>query len=283
MLIPAPVPDGPGPHWPTATLVLVLMCALGFGWTMALQRESRPAVDAAVERLEVAVAASPQGRLSPVELDGLPDRWRLELSGVTDAAGPGDSAMSSAVIELRQRVHEMPAWRFGWVPSTPTSYGWLSYIFVHTQWFHLLVNILLLWLLGATLERRCSSRLMVLCFLIAGVAGACVHGWLFSTSSVPLVGASAAVAGVLGGLLVGAPSRHLAFALVVGRRSSQSSRDLMIPLGAILLTWCGLEWIAFLEANTAPSALFAHLSGGLTGAVIALVWRRSRVREPHGP
>ncbi len=283
MLIPEPLPEGPRSIWPQATVVLTLSCALAFGWVLTSQSLTRPAVDAAVERLERAVAASPEGRFNSEELERLPDRWRAELASVTDDDGPSDPAMSAAARELRERVSELPAWRFGWIPAMPTPHGWLSYIFVHTQWFHLLANLTLLWILGATLERRCSPRLMVSCFLFAGAVGAWAHAGLYSASMVPLVGASAAVAGVFGGLGVAAPSRELRFKLWARSAVANPKAGIVIPTGALLLIWIGLESLVFLEAERAPSALAAHACGAVTGALIALVWRRRLPSEAQSP
>ena len=274
MLVPDPLSVSSERRGFATTLVLVLACLLGFGWVVAQQTESRPQVDAALGRLEAAIRASPDARLSPTELAGLPDLWRAELESVTDASGPMDPAMSQAVAELRERVHELPTWRLGWIPSMQTPYGWLTYIFVHTQWFHLAVNVLLLWLLGATLEGRSSPRLLATSFLLSGASGAWGHAGLFSASTVPLVGASAAVAGVLGALLVAAPSRILPFVLVGSERGGRPAARLKVPLAAILLIWIALEWLVFLEAGTAPSALPAHLFGLVCGALTAWIWRR---------
>lgn len=282
MLIPAPRSPDQAPTWPKVSLVVVLACALAFGWILTLQAEGRPRVDAAVERLERAMVASPEGRLSPAELVGMPDRWKVELTSVTDANGPMDPEMSAAVSELRARVHELPSWRFGWIPSMKSSYGWLTYIFVHTHWTHLLMNLLLLWILGATLETRGSPRLLGVVFMASGAAGAWAHAGLFGASTVPLLGSSAAVAGVLGGLLVAAPSRTLSF-LVSGTRSVRpEGARIEVPVVAILLLWIGLEWVSFLESSAAPRALAAHLSGLLTGALVAAAWRRMGSSRSQG-
>jgi membrane associated rhomboid family serine protease len=283
MLVPAPRDAARGLRRPTATLVLVLACVLSFGWVLAVQSELRPAVDAAAQRLEAAITAAPEARLHPQELDGLPDRWRQELASFTDAQGPADPNLSAAAAELRARVHALPTWRLGWIPSMASAHGWLSYLFVHTQWFHLVVNLLLLWFLGSTLECRSSSKLLVVIFLISGATGAWVHGALSPTSTVPLLGASASVAGVLGGLVASGAPWVLTFLFVGKRRAGQESPVIRIPLVAILLSWIGLEWLAFLEAGAAPSALPAHLSGCISGALVTVVWRRSRPRSTQGP
>ena len=201
MLVPAPLDASRARGRPTATLVLVVACALSFGWVLTQQAELRPSVDAALERLEAAITAAPAARLHPGDLEGLPDRWRLELASVTDANGPSDPLLREAAGELRAGVRALPSWQFGWIPSMRSLHGWISYVFVHTQWFHLLVNLVLLWLLGSTLEIRSTPRLLVAIFLLSGATGAWVHAALSPLSAVPLVGASASVAGLLGGVL----------------------------------------------------------------------------------
>ena len=283
MLSPAPLSPTAPRRRPTVTLVLLLACALGFGWVSSKQATARPAVDRAVERVEKAIVAAPMARLSPSDVVGLPDRWREELGDVTEESGPRDPELSAAVAELRDRVHELPTWRFGWIPTMKSPAGWLTYLLVHEQWFHLLVNLTLLGLLGATLEIRRSPRLVALIFVFSGAAGAWTHAALFSDSTVPLLGASASVAGVLGGLLASRPGWTLPFVVQTPRGRARPPARLEIPLLAILCIWVGLEGVALTERQSAPIALPAHLGGFVTGVVLAWFSRRTRGQSPEGP
>lgn len=279
MLSPVAVPPDTQAQRPTVTLVLLALCALTYGWILSGQGASRAPVQAAVERLEATIRANPEARLSPQELEGLPDQWRLELSSVIDEGAAAVPEMSEAVASLRDHVHALPTWRLGWIPSMKSGHGWFTYMWVHDQWFHLVVNLTLLWFLGATLEVRGGPRVTAVAFVLSGVAGAWMHAAVYGASTVPLLGASASVLGLLGGLLTLQPTRTLPFALSPGPGSPRGSVRLEIPLAAIVCLWVGLEALLVAERGSAPLALPAHLAGLVAGGAVGWSARR-RKRRP---
>jgi len=243
-------------------------------WAASVESELRPGVDEAVGDLEAAMAAAPQAKLSPGEIGGLPDRWQTELADVVAEAGPSDPALSQAVAVLERRVHELPTWRFGWVASRPTALGWLTYLFIHTELFHLLANLVLFWFLGASLEVRLGPERLSAVFLASGAAGAWVHLGVHGAATVPMIGASAAVAGVLGALIVWRPPAKLAFVFLSSKGPRAARAVVTIPLAALVLIWVSLEVLAFVEPSAAPSALPAHLGGLAMGLALGRGLRR---------
>ena len=214
------------------------------------------------------MAAAPQARLGPEEVGGLPDRWQAELAPIVAQGGPSDRALSQAVVNLEAHVHELPTWRFGWVASRPTALGWLTYLFVHTELFHLLANLVLFWFLGTSLEVRLGPERLSAVFLASGAAGAWVHLLAHGAATVPLIGASAAVAGVLGALLARRPPTKLAFVFLSSKGPRAARAVVAIPLAALVLIWVGLEVMALVEPSAAPSALPAHLGGLAMGIAL---------------
>jgi membrane associated rhomboid family serine protease len=100
----------------------------------------------------------------------------------------------------------------GLVPANytgdPTADWWslilapITYQFLHGGWVHLGVNMLSLAAFGAPLERLLGVRRFVLFYLSAGVVSALVHGVIFPDSPDPVIGASGAISGVFGAVLV---------------------------------------------------------------------------------
>jgi membrane associated rhomboid family serine protease len=162
----------------------------------------------------------------------------------------------------------IPAWF--WWPSLFTSQ------FLHAGWMHIFWNMVYLWIFGDNVEDR-LGRVRYLLFYLAGGAAAALLQILFNPSSaVPMLGASGAVAAVMGAYFVIYPrSRVLtAIFLVV-------FFDLVeIPALFFLGTWFllqlvnGIGSLGVSNAAGGGTAFWAHLGGFAVGAVVGAVLRR---------
>ena len=146
-------------------------------------------------------------------------------------------------------------------------------MFLHGGVFHLLGNMWFLWLFGNNIEEAYGSLRFLFVYLAAGVAAALGFIALHPESTTPLVGASGAVAGVLGSYLVLFPGRWV-ISLVV---------FVLLPVPAIV--FLGL-WFALQFAVADPGVAWeAHVAGFLFGAVVSALFRGpllGRVRGRHG-
>ena len=77
----------------------------------------------------------------------------------------------------------------------------LASMFLHAGWAHLLGNLLFLWVFGRVVEASLGARRFAAFYVLTGIAAAMTHVAMASTDTVPIVGASGAIAGVLGGAL----------------------------------------------------------------------------------
>lgn len=85
----------------------------------------------------------------------------------------------------------------------PASYfPFLSNMFLHGSWFHLLSNMWILWLFGDNIEDRMGHFKYFLFYILSGVAAGFVHFLFNQTSQIPAVGASGAIAGIMGAYLL---------------------------------------------------------------------------------
>eukprot|EP01034_Spumella_vulgaris_P014416 gene14416-18401_t len=78
----------------------------------------------------------------------------------------------------------------------------LSYMFLHAGWWHLISNMLFLWVFADNIEDAYGHTAFALLYLTAGVMAALVYTLLSPSSNMPLIGASGAVSGVLGAYVV---------------------------------------------------------------------------------
>jgi membrane associated rhomboid family serine protease len=144
-------------------------------------------------------------------------------------------------------------------------------MFLHAGWLHLLGNMLFLVIFGNNIEDRFRKLPYLLFYLICGYVAA--YGFAFAnrTSVEPLIGASGAIAGVLGAYLVIYPRARvwslLPFLFFIPVR---------IPAWLVLGSWFVLQWVysaGYAASGAGSVAYLAHVFGFLAGAVIGLAVR----------
>jgi membrane associated rhomboid family serine protease len=140
----------------------------------------------------------------------------------------------------------------------------LTYMFLHGGWLHLISNLLFLWVFADNVEDAYGHVGFVAFYLFCGVAAALAHVVIHPASEIPLVGASGAVAGVLGGYLVLFPKARLWILLFM---------RLPIRISAYwaLVGWLGFQFIAaVVPQDDIEIAWWAHIGGFATG--FAVTW-----------
>ncbi len=152
-------------------------------------------------------------------------------------------------------------------------------MFLHGGWMHLLGNMWFLWIFGDNVEDALGHAKYLLFYLLAGAAAALGHVLLNADSTIPTVGASGAIAGVMGGYIVKFPhSRILTLVFVFFFVSF-----VQVPAGVMLAYWfliqlmSGVGSIALTQASGGGVAWFAHVGGFIAGVVlIKLMGTRER-------
>src|SRR5262245_33124569 len=94
----------------------------------------------------------------------------------------------------------------------PAEFTWRSVVtaaFLHTGWLHLVSNLVVLWIFGATLEDRMGHARFLVFYALAAAFAALVHTWAAPHLATPIVGASGAVAGVMGAYFVLFPTSRV--------------------------------------------------------------------------
>ena len=154
-------------------------------------------------------------------------------------------------------------------------------MFFHGGWMHLLGNMLYLWLFGDNIEDRMGVVLYLLLYFVSGFAAAIAQVLVDPHSPIPLVGASGAIAGVLGGYLVLFPGVRVRGIIFLGL----FSRIATLPAWIVLGMWFALQalnGLVTLGADTAASggvAFVAHVGGFIVGLVLTFLFSRV-VRQP---
>ena len=145
-------------------------------------------------------------------------------------------------------------------------------MFMHAGWAHLLGNMLYLWIFGDNVEDRFGHIKFLIFYLICGLA-ATFGQLIFNTgSSIPNLGASGAIAGVLGAYIVLFPQGKIN--VMQGQRAIQVPALIVIGFWFVLQFFSGIGSLAN-TADTGGVAYMAHIGGFLAGILLTFLFRGS--------
>jgi len=158
----------------------------------------------------------------------------------------------------------------------------LTSTFLHGGWFHLIGNMLFLWTFGDNIEDSMGHRRFVLFYLLCGALSGLTHAALAAGSPVPTIGASGAVAGVLGAYLVLHPRVRVWGLFLI-------PFPLRFPSYMVLGGWIAMEVlnaVFFADPKTDTVAVWAHIGGFAAGAGLIRFFKFDHVplfdRSPEG-
>ena len=149
----------------------------------------------------------------------------------------------------------------------PTEVTLLSYMFLHGDWWHLLGNMLFLWVFGDNVEDAMGFFRFLLFYLFCGVIAGLAHAFAHPVSEGPLIGASGAIGGVVGADLVLYPRVKmwvLAFARI----------PLKIPAYLMVGAWVAFQIFSVFAQVESDTAWWAHIGGFAAGLVLVFIFRR---------
>jgi len=195
----------------------------------------------------------------------------------------GDQQRFSEWKQLRTQYDDIlfrvVAVRYGFRPAFPTYFTPFTYMFLHGGFGHLLGNMIFLWLVGCALELGYGRVLYAGLYLLTGVLSVGLYYLLYMTSTAPLIGASGAIAGLMG-----------AYTLLYGRRKIKVFYSLgfyfnytRVPALVLLPLWIGNECFQLFFGGASHVAYVAHLGGLASGALLGFVSKKclGAVMEPE--
>ena len=150
----------------------------------------------------------------------------------------------------------------------------ISSQFLHGGWLHVLGNLLYLWIFGNNIEDRFGRLAFVLFYLAGGIAAALAQVIIDPASDVPLIGASGAIAAILGAYLVLYPRARITSLVFLGF----FYQLIDVPAVIVLAFWFVLQLVDGLASLGVSGvgggvAFFAHIGGFLFGVAVALAMR----------
>ncbi len=150
-------------------------------------------------------------------------------------------------------------------------------MFLHGGWLHILSNMWVLLIFGDNIEDRMGGGRYLVFYLLSGVAAALLQSYFLRSSNLPMVGASGAIAGVLGGYLILFPRARVASLVPI----LFIFTIVEVPATIFLLLWFISQlfsgWLTLQGASGAGIAWWAHVGGFLFGMLAVNVFARRRV------
>jgi membrane associated rhomboid family serine protease len=146
-------------------------------------------------------------------------------------------------------------------------------MFLHGGWMHLIGNMLYLWIFGDNVEDRMGHFVYLLFYLAAGLAATMAHAFSDVNSTIPAIGASGAISGVLGAYLVIFPHARVLTLVPMGFYTRMAELPAIIVLGL----WFVLQFFSgMLSAGRTGGgvAWWAHIGGFVFGMAVGLLWAR---------
>ena len=165
-------------------------------------------------------------------------------------------------------------------PTSSSLLGLITSQFLHGGWLHLGGNMLYLWIFGNNVEDRLGRLGYLLFYLAGGVVAGLTQVAIDPSSTAPLIGASGAIAAVLGAYLVLYPGARVLSLVFLGF----FYQLINVPALIVLALWFGLQLLSGFMSLGAGSAVdagvavFAHIGGFVLGVIVGAV-----VRSVGGP
>jgi membrane associated rhomboid family serine protease len=284
-----------GRRWPVVTFALIainVIAFLGTHWTIEAQDAQIPERIEVVKHLVLLAATHPElkmgddarkfvGPLSaqyPEDWKQLasPERkpeddWEARIRQVEDPA-----ELQAEMDGISQKFQDLQRntflARYAFVPAHPTAISYLTCNFLHVGWLHLIGNMWFLWLAGFILEDNWGRAIYAIFYLLAGAVAAQIHGWFHPDSLVPMLGASGAVAALMGAFLVRFPRLKIEmfYWIFIVRGRFKAPALWLLPLWGLMELFYGS-----MSRQAGGVAHWAHVGGFVFGMIGALVLSRS--------
>jgi len=162
-------------------------------------------------------------------------------------------------------------------PAAPSVITVFTSMFMHGGLMHIIFNMWFLWIFGDNIESVLGHKRYVLFYLLCGVGAALAQIQINTGSQIPMVGASGAIAGVLGAYLIRflRATVHVLVILIIFITFIRVPAMVVIGIWFLSNLTAGLGTLGIEE--TGGTAWFAHLGGFVSGVVLNQVFKQIRI------
>lgn len=195
--------------------------------------------------------------------------WELSLGPKLEHAVLALGATPAVVLG-----HAPSPSNFALIPEWGTLF---TSMFMHGGWMHLIGNMLYLWIFGDNIEDSMGHWRFIVFYLLCGIAADAVHVFLNATSTIPTIGASGAISGVLGAYLILHPHNRVLIAIPLGFFIHTAR----IPAIWVLAFWFLLQLYnaGMVSKGQGGVAFDAHIGGFVAGMLLIPFFRKRRTPQ----
>lgn len=305
MFLPLRHENMEGRRWPVITIGLIVLNVLAFlgtHWQIDQENPQRGELRAHIVLLaashpELTMPSDVQEMVSAFKRDH-PEAWAEAESHTRDLADAWDArvrlmddpaALQEEMDTLTSQYGSLRSAslleKYAFIPAHPSAISYLTANFLHGGWLHIIGNLWFLWLAGAILEDTWGRLMYPAFYFVAGVAALQIHAWSNPGSLVPTLGASGAVAALMGAFLVRFPTSKIEVAVILGVRSLVNlsiGKGIRFKAAAywLLPIWLLMEiFYGVVVGKSSGVAHWAHVGGFAFGALTALALRHSGLEQ----
>lgn len=152
-----------------------------------------------------------------------------------------------------------------------TLYPFITHMFLHGGFFHLISNMLFLWVFGDNIESHFGKIGYLIIYFVSGLSGALIQFLLSPGSTIPMLGASGAVSGILGAYYVSHPHSKVKslFPIFFFITIVEIPAGIYIIYWFVLQLFSGVASLGQISQQTGGVAFWAHIGGFIAGVVLA--------------
>jgi len=203
------------------------------------------------------------------------DGWDARIRMANEEA-PLQQEMDSLAAEFKQLSAASLTNRYAFIPAHPTAIAYFTANFLHGGWMHLIGNMWFLWLAGFVLEDTWGRITYSIMYIISGAAALQFYLMTNAGSYVATIGASGAIAALMGAFLVRFPKMKIRMRWIWGLSLARGGYGFSVSAYWLLPLWLGKEiFYGTVFGSSTGVAHFAHVGGFLFGALAALAIRYS--------
>jgi membrane associated rhomboid family serine protease/Tfp pilus assembly protein PilF len=251
---------------PWVTIALIAVNVAIFLMTHSLAQRQSVAVRTQIQEVLRFARAHPYLKL-PEQLEGAIPARRPPAELSPEVLAEQQAQFDRMLQDLQATTSRSVFRTYGYVPAQKSALTLFTSMFMHGGWLHLIGNMFFLWLTGTSLEDKWGRLLFLILYLASGVAGTLIHGSVHPESTVPMVGASGAIAGLMGAFLVRLTTTRIRFFYWIYfiRGTFHAPAYVVLPL------WLFQQFAMAGSGQTGGVAVWAHIGGFGLGVAAALL------------
>jgi membrane associated rhomboid family serine protease len=294
MLIPLGHENMQGRRWPVITLGIIALNVVIFLGTHGTIDHQAPELGGVKMHILLLAAIHPELKMPEKTQDFVrtvqtkdPALWEEaqkrdveEVWNATIRLRDDPEKLQQEMDSLSSRFEELDSVsilsKYAYVPAHPTALTMLTANFLHGGWLHLIGNMWFLWLAGVVLEDTWGRLIYPAFYLIAGMVALQVHGLVNAGSLVPTIGASGAIAGLMGAFLIRFPKTkiEMGWLLIFRFYRFTMAAYWLLPMWLFMEVFYGT-----LFGQMSGVAHWAHIGGFIFGGLIAVGVRKSGLEQ----